>query len=433
VPTIASKKAFRLGTMVARGWVDRSRVEETLFAAAADCGLNADDGEAQSRKTIASGLDDGMKVPHPDLTEQWEEAGPLRALRGARASQYEIEAVEWLWQWRIAKGALNILAGLPDQGKGLLWCDFVARITTGGDWPAKEGQAPIGNVVVFTAEDDIRRTIVPRLKAAGADLDRIEIVEMVRNSDGTERMFNLVTDLPVLKSKIEEVGDVILVIIDPVFAYLGVGKVAPGTSSDVRGVLGPLCKLAEDKQAGILAIMHFNKKADITNAILRISDSLAYVAVARSTYIAVDDHENEGAHLFVKAKNNLAPANVTALRYMIGVRDVGFSKRFNKPIAAPHVLWDNNTVKITATEAMEAAAGGSRGSAKDEAKDFLHSRLAMGPLKADDIYAEAKARCIAIATLKRAKRELRIISEKEHGKVTGDWFWRLPAPGGRES
>jgi putative DNA primase/helicase len=172
---------------------------------------------------------------------------PKPALRSGRASQYEMEAVEWLWQWRIAKGALNILAGLPDQGKGLTWSDIVARITTGREWPAGEGRAPQGNAIIFTAEDDIRRTVVPRLVAAGADLERIEIIEMTRNPDGTERMFNLVTDLPLLKSKIVEIGSVSIAVIDPVASYLGVGKVAAGSQTDVRGVLAPLTKIAEEE------------------------------------------------------------------------------------------------------------------------------------------------------------------------------------------
>jgi hypothetical protein len=72
------KKAFRLGTMVARGWVSRTEVFAALFEAAATCGLNEDDdGSKQTQKTIESGLNGGEKVPHPDLEngdgEQWEE------------------------------------------------------------------------------------------------------------------------------------------------------------------------------------------------------------------------------------------------------------------------------------------------------------------------------------------------------------------------
>jgi hypothetical protein len=69
-----NKKAFRLGTMVARNWTSPTKVVDVLLAAAGDCGLNRDDGEEQTRKTIQSGLDSGMKFPHPDLASKSGEA-----------------------------------------------------------------------------------------------------------------------------------------------------------------------------------------------------------------------------------------------------------------------------------------------------------------------------------------------------------------------
>ena len=63
-----NKKAFRLGTMVARGWISPDEVFDALLAAADACGLNGDDGEEQTRKTIQSGLENGKKFPHPDLS-----------------------------------------------------------------------------------------------------------------------------------------------------------------------------------------------------------------------------------------------------------------------------------------------------------------------------------------------------------------------------
>ena len=51
---ILYKKSFRIGTMVARGWLTRAQAEVALFDGAAACGLVADDGEAQARKTIES-------------------------------------------------------------------------------------------------------------------------------------------------------------------------------------------------------------------------------------------------------------------------------------------------------------------------------------------------------------------------------------------
>jgi hypothetical protein len=315
---------------------------------------------------------------------------------------------------------------LPDKGKGLISADIIARCTTGADWPCNEGQAPQGDVIWFTAEDDIEDTVIPRLVAAGADLKRVHIVGMTKNANET-RMFNLATDLPLLEQKLEQIGDVVLVIIDPVSAYLGVGKINNSSTTDVRGVLAPLTKLAEEKRLAIIGIMHFNKKADVSNAMLRIADSLAYVAAARHVYVVVDDAENEKARLFVKAKNNLA-ADKHALRFMVGLRKVGNDPDSKEEIWAPHVIWDSTHVEVTATEAMEAAdGGGARRAAQREAEEFLKSKLARGPLSKEEIEEEAEALDISVSgALKRAKKKLQIKTWKEKGKVDGKWFWELP-------
>jgi hypothetical protein len=58
-------------------------------------------------------------------------------------------------------------------------------------------------------------------------------------------------------------------------------------------VLAPLVDLAAELKVAIVGIMHFNKKVDVTNALLRISDSLAFGATARHVYAVVDDAENK--------------------------------------------------------------------------------------------------------------------------------------------
>jgi AAA domain/Bifunctional DNA primase/polymerase, N-terminal len=70
----ANKKAFRLGTMVARGWISADEVLVSLLRAADACGLNSDDGEGLTRSTLQSGLESGRKFPHPDLSPVFTEA-----------------------------------------------------------------------------------------------------------------------------------------------------------------------------------------------------------------------------------------------------------------------------------------------------------------------------------------------------------------------
>src|SRR5262249_39403944 len=159
------------------------------------------------------------------------------------------------------------------------------------------------NVIYLQSEDGISDTVVPRLKAAGADLERVHFVSMIEEQ-GKKRMFSLRDDLHRLRRKIIDVGDVKLVLIDPVSAYMSGagagGRIDTFRTSDVRVVLGPVGDLAEELNVGFVGIMHFNKKADVTNIVLRISDSLAFGAAARHVYAAIDDKEND-RKLFVRA------------------------------------------------------------------------------------------------------------------------------------
>ncbi len=192
-------------------------------------------------------------------------------------------------------------------------------------------------MLYLSAEDDIEDTIIPRLKAAGADLTRIEIIKCVRK-EGKDKSFSLVTDLDELQAKIDTHGDVEAIFIDPVASYTGGGKVNNHMNSEVRSFLTPLTDMAAEKHIFVLGVVHFNKKADVTSAMLRISDSLAYVAAARHVYVVVNDPEVEGQRLFVKAKNNLSTDN-KALSYFTQAKKVGFDAKLQKEIWAPYVVW----------------------------------------------------------------------------------------------
>jgi hypothetical protein len=195
-------------------------------------------------------------------------------------------------------------------------------------------------------------------------------------------------------------------------------------TSDVRGFLTPLTDLAAKKKICVIGVMHFNKKADVTNAMLRIADSLAYVAAARHVYVVVDDPEVEGRRLFVKAKNNLS-TDQKALSYMTGAKNVGKDPDTKKDIWAPHVIWGAKHVEITANDAMQAEAGsGQSRYARREAAEFLQERLAAGPVKQKEIAEEAEANGITKGTLKRAKQDLKIKSSKGKG-MDGEWMWEL--------
>ena len=362
------------------------------------------------------------------------EAAPrwqIDELESIRADQVIMRAIRWLWPKRFAVGKIGIVAGLPDEGKGQILCYIAARVTQGLEWPNGEGRSPQGNVIILSAEEDPEDSLTPRLVAAGADRSRIHFLKMVRDRDEKtgqprKRMFSLVNDLERLRHKIIEVGNVQVVQIDPVSAYLGVGKVDSYRDSDVRAVLGPLKELAEEMRVAIITVMHFNKKVDITNALLRISNSLAFVGLPRHAYGVIADNENQ-RQLFVRAKNNdAAKADNLTLAFHFDVREVGADPDTGEIIRAPFIVWEPGYVDVTATEAMQAASEQKSPTTRDKAKQFLHAVLAAGPVLVEEITEAANAELISKRTLERAKEDLGVITEKDRTVPRGKWFWKLP-------
>ena len=357
--------AFNLFQLVAGGGLEEGVVRERLFAAAEACGLVTEDGAASVWATIESGAKAGRLQPRqaPDTNaERHDQAHEQHndqndELRIVTAADLEMCAVDWLWPGRFARGKIGLIAGLPDYGKGQIAAFLAAAVTAAMTLPCDEGDAPQGNVIWLNAEDDARDTIVPRLVAAGANPQFVHFVNGARVC-GEDKSFSLVTDLPLLRKAIQKFGNVMLVIIDPVSAYLGVGKVDGRSATAARAVLTPLKELAEELHIAVIAIAHFNKKDDVKSALLRVSDSIAYVAAARHVYAVLDDPEDKNSKLFVKAKNNLA-RDTKALRYGFGVKTVGHDPKLNVEINAPYIVWHPQHVEVTANEAMQAADGQS--------------------------------------------------------------------------
>jgi putative DNA primase/helicase len=346
----------------------------------------------------------------------------IDGLVSRRASEITPEHVNWLWAGRLAKGKHTCIAGEPGTGKSQLSMHISAAVTTGGEWPCDEGRAPLGSVIVLSAEDGAADTIVPRLMAAGADLARVHIVTAV-HADRRRRSVNLSADIALLEAKIREIGDVALVIIDPVSSYLG--KADSHKNAEVRGVLEPLSDMADRTGVAILSITHFSKGGSNTTqkALHRFIGSIAFTGAPRAAFVVIDDAENDGRKLFLHAKNNLA-APPKGLAFRLEQTIVA------ETIVASRVWFEGSPVSITANEAMAADAAGQSGrSARAEAEDFLRELLADGPQPQKEIKAAAEGAGISWATVRRAKDTLAVQAEREsEGKTgAGRWLWKLPS------
>ena len=227
--------------------------------------------------------------------EEALKAGIARPYVVTHLHEYVPEAQDWIWESHLPVGALELLTGAPAIGKSLLQCNLIAIITTGRNWPdGKPGPAP-GRVVILTAEDRVS-DYVRRLTAADADLTRTTMLSYVRRNERDE-LFLLGEDLDTLEILVNDFGDVQLVAIDPITAFMGHGRGFDShRASDVRSQLHPLSRLAEKLGVGFSAVTHPPKNAGTRTALDSFIGSQAFIAAARVGHYCIAELGEEDDH-----------------------------------------------------------------------------------------------------------------------------------------
>lgn len=344
-----------------------------------------------------------------EFAEEPQGSPPGAILR--RISDIPAQKLSWLWTGRIPLGKLTLFSGDPGLGKSLVTLDIAARVTCKTAWPDGAPNDKSGSVVILSSEDDAADTIRPRLEAANADITRIHVLEMVRRQkqDGGTCVdqFNLQDDMTALQDAIVKLEDVRLVIIDPISAYLG--KTDSHVTAKVRGLLAPLIAAAQTLRFSVIFVEHLNKSN--LKAMYRSSGSIGFIAAARAAWCFGQDPDDPDKRLMLPVKMNLAP----------GQKGLSYRTQEFRP-DVPVVAW-GETVTVTADAILQPEDTEER-SERMEAMDWLKDQLEGGPVSARQIQANAKAAGLVLITLKRAKKALGILSQKD--AFNQGWSWRMP-------
>jgi putative DNA primase/helicase len=346
-------------------------------------------------------------------------SAPLkRRLITRRASDVQPEKLIWVWPGRIPEGKLVLVGGPPGLGKSQLIAFIAATVSNGGAWPCGEGSTTPGNVIIMSAEDGIEDTIIPRLIAAGANMDRIHIVASATKPDGTGRKtFSLKTDVDLLEAKAKEIGGVRFISVDPVSAYMG-GSDGNG-NVETREVLEPLADMANRLRIAVLAVTHLNKGGGGTqqSALNRFAGSIAFVAAARAAFAVIEDPEDDNRRLFLQAKNNLGP-KCKGLAFRMEQRLIPGD------ILSSNIFFESGLVTQSIDEALtasESRRGGGQTSSKEDAAEFLAEILAHGPVDVLEVERQARAatlldddkRLRQNKAFRDARKDLGVLSTRE--------------------
>ena len=295
-----------------------------------------------------------------------------------RMSDVELTPVEWLWKPYLPFGKLSVLQGNPGEGKTYFAMHLAAACTNEKLLPNMERMEPF-NVIYQTAEDGLGDTVKPRLIEAGADLDRVLVI------DDSEVQLTL-SDERIEKAIIE--NNARLVIIDPIQAYLG-ADVDMNRANEVRPIFMRLGQVAQRTGCAILLIGHLNKAAGM-QSLQRGLGSIDIAAAVRSVMFIGKLKHDPTMRILTHEKSSLAPPGAS-LAFSLG-DEGGFRWVGEYDITADEMLSGIEPQRETKTQ---------------QAKDLICALLAGGKqVLSEDIDKAALERGIPGRTVRDAKREL---------------------------
>ena len=295
-----------------------------------------------------------------------------------RMSDVELTPVDWLWKPYLPFGKLSVLQGNPGEGKTYFAMHLAAACTNGKLLPNMERMEPF-NVIYQTAEDGLGDTVKPRLIEAGADLDRVLVI------DDSDVQLTL-SDERIEKAIIE--NNARLVIIDPIQAYLG-ADVDMNRANEVRPIFMRLGQVAQRTGCAILLIGHLNKAAGM-QSLQRGLGSIDIAAAVRSVMFIGKLKHDPTMRILTHEKSSLAPPGVS-LAFSLG-DEGGFRWVGEYDITADEMLSGIEPQRETKTQ---------------QAKDLICTLLAGGKqVLSEDIDKAALERGIPGRTVRDAKREL---------------------------
>ena len=295
-----------------------------------------------------------------------------------RMSDVELTPVEWLWKPYLPFGKLSVLQGNPGEGKTYFAMHLAAACTNGKLLPNMERMEPF-NVIYQTSEDGLGDTVKPRLIEAGADLDRVLVI------DDSEVQLTL-SDERIEKAIVE--NNARLVIIDPIQAYLG-ADVDMNRANEVRPIFMRLGQVAQRTGSAILLIGHLNKAAGM-QSLQRGLGSIDIAAAVRSVMFIGKLKHDPTMRILTHEKSSLAPPGAS-LAFSLG-DEGGFRWVGEYDITADEMLSGIEPQRETKTQ---------------QAKDLICALLAGGKqVLSEDIDKAALERGIPGRTVRDAKREL---------------------------
>jgi len=325
-----------------------------------------------------------------------------------------------LWPGYLGRNKPAHFGGASSEGKSPVTLDLAARVSAGLPWPdGTPNELGPRSVIILAAEDNWEDTILPRLDLAGANLNNVHRFFVTQR--GVEITPNLADDCERLAEQIRVIGDVVLVVVDPITNYLG-GKKMNAEDEIRSGILMPLSLIAGQCNCAIITVGHLNKRGSEAALLERLMGCAAFGGVMRDVFMFGNDPDEEDvyAHVMSEIRNKSAPK----LKYRTEAVKVAWDGKTSDVIK---IKWCGvskadthevvNAPKQQEKSITKSAASLVKGLLLNGAKD----KSAIDQALKDNGFDAAKL------NFDRIKKAAGAFARPKPGKGAG-WEWFLPTP-----
>lgn len=349
-----------------------------------------------------------------------------RIARLTPAATVRIQRQKELKPKQIPLGTCTVVAGIAGEGKSSYLVDVTARASMGqleGDFAGTKVASIWVNI-----EDDPGRVQVPRLKAAGADLDQVYFltIDSTIDEETRESIPSLPMDIEPIRAAIIESGAQ-LVVLDPASSLMS-GDL--NKRDDARRSLDVLSALAQDLEIAIVLVLHFGKGRG--SASEKISGSHALRDAVRSVLLVARDDET-GNRIITLDKSNYSPH--VGQSWAFDMIDTEVTTDDGEVVHVGRVV-DLGETDVSVGDIINREAGDDAREDRNAAQEFVLDFLVNSTpheAKAGDVLKAGRAAGFTDQDIKDARRRSRnpkILSVKS-GFGAG-WVWQLAAEGGTE-
>lgn len=309
----------------------------------------------------------------------------------------------------IPKRSLTLLAGREGLGKSTIACLIAAEASTG-----KLTGKPM-NVAYLATEDSLSLTVAPRLKAAGADMEKVFSFQ-VTTPEGGAGALSLPGDIQALEKALVE-KNVGLVILDAAKSAMH-GSLNGFRDDDVRRFLDPLAAMCDRCDLAVVGLVHFGKQQSADSGKL-ILGSIAWSQVARSVLSVAQDMDSGGL-VVTNTKSNLASRRVSREVHLESVlirTDDGGTTEVGRA-----VLGDETNVSAADLLAVAEEHGGRRTQGEEWLQGYLTEHGATP--RGDVLEAAREAGIGSERTVERAFKKMGGVSKTKGFPPVA--MWSLP-------